>query len=175
MPPNSNLQTQAIPTMQSPLIKPLEEMNPKSMKKNTKGMGKLLTVMIVLFVISAGSGTGYLLSGRSGTGNSQEKVSETGMGSVTTGNGAVKEEGIKDEKLFPNKAEGEVQVNDGSVTKEGTHILIRPGGADQTAYLTSSVVDLDKFVGKKVEVYGITNTAQKAGWLLDVGYARVIE
>jgi len=40
--------------------------------------------------------------------------------------------------------------------------------------LTSSVVDLDKFVGKKVEIYGQTNTAEKAGWLLDVGYARVI-
>jgi hypothetical protein len=30
-------------------------------------------------------------------------------------------------------------------------------------------VDLDKYVGKKVKVFGQTLAAQKAAWLMDVG------
>jgi len=58
---------------------------------------------------------------------------------------------------------------------EGTHKLLREGGESQTAYLTSSVLDLDLFVGHKVEIWGETFAAQKAGWLLDVGAVKVLD
>ena len=59
-------------------------------------------------------------------------------------------------------------VAKGSINGEGTHILNRPGGADQRASLTSSTVDLDLFVGKNVTITGQTNASKKTGWLLDV-------
>ena len=56
-----------------------------------------------------------------------------------------------------------------------SHILNREGGLSQRASLTSSAVDLDLFVGKKVEVKGETNASTKTAWLLDVGSIKVIE
>ena len=35
--------------------------------------------------------------------------------------------------------------------------------------LTSSVVDLSKYEGKKIKVHGETQKALKEGWLMDVG------
>ncbi len=66
-------------------------------------------------------------------------------------------------------------IEKGPLNGEGTHILNREGGLDQRAALTSSTVDLDLFVGKKVEVKGETNASNKAGWLLDVGTIKVLE
>ena len=48
----------------------------------------------------------------------------------------------------------------GGIDGEGTHKLIRDGGPSKTAYLTSSVIDLDQFVGKKVKIWGETRAAQ---------------
>jgi len=53
--------------------------------------------------------------------------------------------------------------------------LIRPGGDSQNVYLTSTVIDLESFVGKKVEVWGETIGAREAGWLMDVGKVKVTE
>lgn len=66
-------------------------------------------------------------------------------------------------------------VEKGSINGEGTHILNRDGGASQRASLTSSVVDLDLFVGRKVEVKGETNSSNKTSWLLDVGSIKILE
>ena len=66
-------------------------------------------------------------------------------------------------------------ITAGGVNGEGTHTLIRPGGDDQKAALTSSVVDLDLFVDKQVEIKGETNVSQKAGWFLDVGTIKIVE
>ena len=41
--------------------------------------------------------------------------------------------------------------------------------------MTSSVVDLSQFVDRKVKVWGSTQTAQVAGWLMDVGRVEVLE
>ncbi len=76
-------------------------------------------------------------------------------------------------KNFKDTAIGTVEK--GSINGEGTHILNREGGITQRAALTSSVVDLDLFVGKKVEVKGETNASNKAAWLLDVGSVKVLE
>jgi len=58
---------------------------------------------------------------------------------------------------------------------EGTHRLIREGGPSQTAYVTSSTLDLDQFAGRKVQVWGETFRAQKAGWLMDIGRLKILE
>lgn len=71
-------------------------------------------------------------------------------------------------KNFKDSAEGVLQKNDSKVITEGTHKLIR-GDETQTVYLTSSVLDLDQFIGRKVKVWGETNKGQKAAWLMDVG------
>lgn len=74
---------------------------------------------------------------------------------------------------FKDHATGVIEK--GSINGEGTHILVREGGPSQRASLTSSVVDLDFFVGKKVEVSGETNASNKTSWLMDVGTVKIIE
>jgi hypothetical protein len=76
-------------------------------------------------------------------------------------------------KNYSDKATGKVEA--GSINGEGTHILVRDGGLSQRVSLTSSNIDLDLFVGHKVEVKGETNSSNKTGWLLDVGNIKVIE
>ncbi len=79
--------------------------------------------------------------------------------------------GIVDKKTFKDSAEG--ILKNGGIDGEGSFHLERPGGASQNVYLTSSTVDLSKYVGKKVKVWGETFQAQKAGWLMDVGLVEV--
>lgn len=81
--------------------------------------------------------------------------------------------GSKDTSIFKDQAVGVIEK--GGLDGEGTHKLVREGGPSQTAYLTSSVVNLDDFVGKKVRVWGETFAGQKAGWLMDVGRVEVLE
>lgn len=53
--------------------------------------------------------------------------------------------------------------------------MVRGIGPSQYAYLTSTVIDLSAFTGKKVQVWGQTIAGKKAGWLMDVGKVKVIE
>jgi hypothetical protein len=76
-------------------------------------------------------------------------------------------------KSFKDGATGVLEK--GSINGEGTHILVREGGLSQRASLTSSVIDLDLFVGKKVEIKGETNSSNKTSWLLDVGTIKIVE
>lgn len=75
--------------------------------------------------------------------------------------------------VFKDSATGTVEK--GSINGVGTHILNREGGVSQRASLTSSVVDLDLFVGRRVEVKGETNASKQTSWLLDVGSVKVLE
>jgi len=34
---------------------------------------------------------------------------------------------------------------------------------------------LDQFVGRKIQIWGETYKAQKAGWLMDVGRVKILE
>ena len=81
--------------------------------------------------------------------------------------------GVDDTDLFPDTVTGYLEK--GGINGEGTHSLLRLGGVSQTVYLTSSVVDLDEFVGHQVTIWGETFSGQKAGWLMDVGRVRVDE
>lgn len=128
---------------------------------------KNLIYIIGLVIIISGGLTGFLLSNSSkinkGTNTS---ISET----VKAGKKVV---GSSDTKLFPDSAEGTLEV--GHINGEGTHKLIRPGGESQTVYLTSSTLDLNQFTGKKVKVWGQTFAGKNAGWLMDVGKVELLE
>lgn len=76
-------------------------------------------------------------------------------------------------KTFNDSAIGSLEK--GNINGEGTHILVREGGLSQRASLTSSALDLDLFVGHKVEVKGETNNSKKTAWLMDVGSLKVLE
>jgi hypothetical protein len=125
-----------------------------------------------ILIILAGIGSGYGISTiRSSSSQpiSQEEISMGGNGQkVKVG----QTYGNKND-IFTDEATGVLEKNDQS--GEGTHLLLREGGESQTAYLTSSLVNLDLFVGRKVKVWGETFAAQKVGWLMDVGAVKVLE
>ena len=74
---------------------------------------------------------------------------------------------------FSDTATGTIEK--GSINGVGTHILNRQGGISQRASLTSSVVDLDMFIGRLVDIKGETNDSDKTSWLLDVGQIKVLQ
>jgi hypothetical protein len=79
--------------------------------------------------------------------------------------------GVVDKKTFKDSVEG--IMKEGGMDGEGNFHLERPGGVSQNAYLTSSTVDLSKYIDKKVKVWGQTFQGQKAGWLMDVGLVEI--
>ncbi|HTK03388.1 MAG TPA: hypothetical protein VL401_01300 [Alphaproteobacteria bacterium] len=101
-----------------------------------------------------------------------KNVMGTGSSSVAPGAKSTSTEaGLLDPNVKYGTAIGILQ--EGGVSNEGTHHLERDGGPSQTVYLTSSVVDLQSFVGKKVEIWGETLSSKKAGWLMDVAKIKV--
>lgn len=81
-----------------------------------------------------------------------------------------------DTQTFRDRAVGVIEKNDiNDKYAQGTHKLAREGGPSQTAYLVSSVVDLNLYLGKKVEVWGETFASIQVGWLMDVGKVNVLE
>ena len=136
-----------------------------------------LPALIILAIIFAGAATGFLLT-RNGGGNGFKASSITGGKKLMGGAETVatdEEIGIKDEKVFSDTAQGKIVVNDGELISEGSHKLLRPGGRSQTAYITSSVLDLDDFDGKCVQIWGETFEGQEAGWLMDVGRVKRLD
>jgi len=81
--------------------------------------------------------------------------------------------GVSDETTFDRDAEGTLEK--GGIDGEGSHHLVRVGGESQTVYMTSSIIDLDQFIGRKVKIWGETIGAEKAGWFMDVGKLEVLE
>ncbi len=77
----------------------------------------------------------------------------------------------QDTRTFRDFAEGTIELKPTpkkpTEYTEGTHLLKRDGAVPVA--LTSSVVDLAQYEGKKVKVYGETQKAIKEGWLMDVG------
>lgn len=124
----------------------------------------VLPALVVLVVLVGGVGTGWFLSKEPEVGGLQNVKGVATAPGAQSSNGVV---GLDDTKTFSDTAEGTLES--GGIDGEGTHHLTRDGGPSQTVYLTSSVLDLEQFVGKKVQVWGQTFSAQKAGWLMDVG------
>lgn len=119
-----------------------------------------LGVCIILGIL-----TGFLLSQTKTGGIAQNSIS--GKTSISKGTTV----GSTDTKTFKDMAEGILQK--GGIGDEGQFHLVRPGGESQYVYLTSSNVDLSQFVDKKIKVWGQTQKAQTAGWLMDVGRVEV--
>lgn len=134
-----------------------------------KSGSPLFTTSVIIFmVITAllGIATGYLLT--------QGKKADIAGGKVEKSQiekGLVV--GSEDTDTFKDKAEG--VLKEGGIGDEGQFHLERPGGESQNVYMTSSIVDLSSFVGKKVRVWGQTFEAKTAGWLMDVGRLEVLE
>ncbi len=118
-----------------------------------------MLLAIVGLAVFLGILTGYILS---------TKNSRTGASPLMVDNAKSAEQ---DSRTFKDFAEGTIELkplpSDPGEYTEGTHLLIRQNAVPVA--LTSSVVDLSKYEGKKVKVYGETQKALKEGWLMDIG------
>ena len=156
------------PSIQSPQSNTRSNVLLRAVPKR-EHLGKFIPIIIVVVIVAAGIFSGLVASSRSKNLKSQAKA-------------AIEEEELSGEQkesfaqTFRDEAEGTIEKND-KLDKyaQGTHKLIRPGGESQTAYLTSSVLDLDQFEGKKVKVFGETFGSSQVGWLMDVGKVEVVE
>lgn len=156
MPAKDNPEEAASPKM----VQPLAEGSSASLSK------KAPAILILIVILGIVSGYGLYRWKTSGT----VRLSGTDVEVIK----APDEEGVKDASTFRDTATGNLIENDGKLTDEGTHILVR-GDASQNVYLTSSVIDLSKYTGKKVQIWGETFSGQKAGWLMDVGRVKVLK
>jgi hypothetical protein len=131
-----------------------------SSKKKSSPAGAFIVLLLALCL---GVGVGYGLSKVSAkTGTSMIPIPDVDKGKTF---------GSADTSTFKDSTEGVLQ--NGGIDGEGQFHLVRPGGESQNVYLTSSTLDLSKFIGKKIKVWGQTQAAQKAGWLMDVGKVQV--
>lgn len=151
--------------------KPIQE--PLVQNPNTNNsISSIFTQKLFIFLIVAvvlGAMSGYILSSKkSGSGNT---LTSGTVDSSKISKGTVV--GSGDTKIFKDVATG--SLKEGGIGEEGQFHLSRPGGVSQNVYLTSSSVDLSKFVGRKIKVWGETQKAQYAGWLMDVGKVEVLE
>jgi len=152
-------------TQKQPLIR---DFNSKDNLKNVF-TPKVITLLIVVIVVGVISG--YLLAGRNGS----LSTNGTSAGGTTTNTSSVAKgtiEGSNDTTTFKDTAQG--TLKEGGIDGEGAFHLVRPGGDSQNVYLTSSIVDLSKFIDKNIKVWGQTQQAQHAGWLMDVGRIEVL-
>lgn len=135
--------------MQEKITKPLT---------NLQNPAKLILGIATLAVI-LGILTGYILS----TKNNGSGISPLSVGTAKTAQ--------QDTRTFKDFAEGIIKVkpqpSDPQEYSEGTHLLMRDNAVPVA--LTSSVVDLSQYEGKKVKVFGETQKALKEGWLMDIG------
>lgn len=126
------------------------------------GSPKKLFASITVLAIILGVVTGYVVSQKGGT----VKVGGTLV--------AAPKSAQQDTQTFKDFAEGVIKAKPQSAEgdySEGTHLLERNGAVPVA--LTSSVVDLSQYEGKKVKIYGETQKALKEGWLMDVGKVEV--
>jgi hypothetical protein len=141
------------------LVKPIEIKEEPVQEKNNKGGIFILIIFFgVLFGVLSGFGVSKIAA---------KSVGVAGQKLTTTS----KQAGVQDSQTFKDSAMGKLVA--GGINGEGTHHLVRTGGDSQNVYLTSSVIDLNQFVGKNVKVYGQTNSSQTAGWFMDVGKIEV--
>ncbi|OGH06414.1 MAG: hypothetical protein A2W22_06435 [Candidatus Levybacteria bacterium RBG_16_35_11] len=131
-------------------------------KKSTFS-SKFIVVLIVVLLLGVGSG--YLLANRGVSSSGVKLPTGASISKGTT-------EGSNDTTTFKDAVEG--TLKEGGIDGEGAFHLVRPGGESQNVYLTSSIVDLSKYIDKKIKVWGQTQKAQRAGWLMDVGKVQVI-
>lgn len=123
-------------------------------------------VFLLVVMIFLGIGSGFLIA--KGNIGSTSSSNELAKSDIIKG----KIFGVSDKATFKDEAEG--TLKEGGIEGEGQYHLERPGGETQYVYLTSSVVDLSLVKGRKIKVWGQTQKAQHAPWLMDVGRVEVI-
>lgn len=130
----------------------------------------IIPIVLIALVVVAGIFTGIVLSSRGKNAAKAKAASKASINEDTLN----PEQKQSFTQTFRDSSDGVIQKND-TMDKyaQGTHRLVRPGGEDQTAFLTSSVLDLDQFIGKKVKVFGETFGSSQVGWLMDVGKVEV--
>lgn len=139
-------------------------MQPVITKSSASGI-KVFFVLIVMVALGIGIGYGAsFVSAKTGTSLVPAALNPN---APVTG----KIYGNGDTSVFKDTAEGVLQ--NGGDQGDGAYHLVRSGGPSQYVYLTSSTLDLSQFVGSKIKVWGQTQTAQHAGWLMDVGRVEV--
>lgn len=121
-----------------------------------------LYILGAFLVVLIGIGTAWMISGKMKGGSSSAapgaKVTSTSAGAL-------------DPKIKYDTAQGTLAT--GGLNGEGTFHLVREGGISKYVYLTSSVVDLNNFVDKKIQIWGQTLASKKVGWLMDVAKVQV--
>ncbi len=127
-------------------------------------------LIIFIAIILLGVGSGYMLSKNTSNNGPVATTGSNSSNSASITKGATF--GSDDTKTFSDTAEG--TVAEGGIEDEGQFHLVRPGGDSQNVYMTSGTVDLSKFIGKKIKVWGQTQQAQHAGWLMEVGKVEVL-
>jgi hypothetical protein len=145
--------------------------NKKQDKKQMNKAQKKKFIIFAVIAILAGVLTGYGSSRL----NKRNDLSKGNVAQVASEVNSIKAGdtfGITDKDTFSDSAQGYLEK--GGVNGEGSHRLLREGGQSQTVALTSSVTDLDDFVGMEIKVWGETNKAQQSGWFMDVGQVEVI-
>lgn len=143
-------------------VRPTTVMHSFSGRKSVVSPGKALLILVLVTLLGVGSG--YVFAKVAGNTGSAPGFSSSMKGETF---------GSDDISTFKDTAEGKLQ--EGGIAGEGQYHLERPGGESQNVYLVSSTVDLSQLVGKKVKVWGETQAAQSAGWLMDVGRVEVLE
>lgn len=139
------------------VVRPLDAKDALSQGQPMKKTPRIIYLVYAVLVV-LGVGTGYLLATRTSFGGTASKGAPIKTATVV---------GVSDAATFKDCATG-VLEKDGA-SGEGTHKLIREGGPSQTAYLISSVIDMDQYAGQTVKVCGQTMAAKKVSWLMDVG------
>ena len=141
----------------------MEEKITKPLVSVENPMRTILGVVIAALIL--GSLTGYILSTKNSGSNISSLVAEKPKSALL------------DTRTFKDFAEGTIKArptpSDPSEYVEGTHMLIREGAVPVA--ITSSVVDLSQYEGKKVKVFGETQKPFKEGWLMDVGKVEEIK
>jgi len=130
---------------------------------HSSASNKLFLIVLLLSAV-LGIAAGYLLANRGSSALGNSQLAQTVAPKPDTPQA--------DKSTFRDFAEGKLVKKPAPSGKnptytEGTHLLIREGATPVA--LTSSVVDLSKYEGKNVKVYGETQKALKEGWLMDVG------
>ena len=150
-----------------PVQNPIPPTAPPVMKKFVRPGFKAVWPYILgsLLVVLLGVGAGWLISGGRAMKGAGGKAD---TGAKVSSN----EAGVEDVAKFSQTAKGLLEA--GGVDGEGTHHLTRDGGPSQTVKLTSTVIDLEGFVGKQVTIWGET-LSSRGGWLMDVGKIKVVE
>ncbi len=155
---------------QLPTVNPVDTISSKD-SKNSK---VVIFIIVILAIVSGFWTSRFWPLGKSSLTDSLSKKDITSADNIKSQDELVV--GVaygNTAKAFKDTATGVIEKGD--INGEGTHILNREGGKSQRASLTSSVIDLDLFIGKKVEIKGETNTSTKTSWLLDVGVIKILE